>query len=114
MGFSRDEHPWVGTVPENNNLYIAAGYTGHGMPNTWLSGKFVARLVQKTLTAGGDAASGVLNAVADEVGLPKSYLVTKERVAKAMEMQDVEALDWAEMERGRRRMEVDRPHSGYA
>lgn len=30
MGFSRDEHPWVGQVPDKSGLYISAGYTGHG------------------------------------------------------------------------------------
>ena len=26
MGFSRDERPWVGAVPDTENVYIAAGY----------------------------------------------------------------------------------------
>lgn len=135
MGFSRDDHPWIGPVPDMPNLYIAAGYTGHGMPNTWLCGKAVAAMVQKpkklspaenTLLseASFDAlstklvddvqrAETVFDAV-KKVGLPKSYLVSKERILNAMELEDVEARDWAEMERGRRRQQADRPHSGYA
>ena len=50
----------------------------------------------------------------NEVLLPKSYLVTKERIAKAMELEDVEAKDWAEMDRARRRKAADRMPSGYA
>ena len=49
MGFSRDSHPWVGELPGSANVYIAAGYTGHGMPNTWLCGKYISILVNKSL-----------------------------------------------------------------
>lgn len=70
MGFSRDNLPWVGAVPSStldpalmpsvgnpnpntstshppSNLYISAGYTGHGMPNAWLSGKHLALLITR-------------------------------------------------------------------
>ena len=60
------------------------------------------------------AGTDAMLAAAEEVGLPKGYLVTKERVVRAMDLQDVEARDWAEMERGMRTVEADRPHSGYA
>ena len=129
MGFSRDEHPWVGPVTDKPGLYIAAGFTGHGMPNTWLCGKAVALMVKKSLAApatrdsvmrGVDgtlsrqfATAGDMLSAAEEVGLPKSYLVSRERVCRAMELEDVVAKDWAEMERGRRR-EADRAPSGYA
>lgn len=256
MGFSRDDHPWIGPVPGKPFMYIAAGYTGHGMPNTWLCGKAVALMIMNTLSSkptskqdddladlacqkyflnpagrasseevgfaldfsklpeGADnclagesfvftgnlpslnreqsqslvercggkvtrwpskdtthvilgeeagkkkleiieqlglhiitepgllflikarsavkrvlaededtkasryykgfSAKGPIVSAADKVGLPRSYLVTKERVLKAMEIEDVEAKDRAEMERGRRREQADRPHSGYA
>jgi glycine/D-amino acid oxidase-like deaminating enzyme len=36
MGFSGDGYPWVGAVPEalggGEGLWVAAGYSGHGMP----------------------------------------------------------------------------------
>lgn len=37
MGYSADNHPWVGQVPDalgggGGRLWISAGYTGHGMP----------------------------------------------------------------------------------
>ena len=107
MGFSRDELPWIGPVPDTRNLYVAAGFTGHGMPNTWLCGKAVALMVERSERS--------LEAVAEEVRLPRSYLVSKGRVARAMQLEDVGAKDRAEMERWRRQQtKADRPHSGYA
>lgn len=130
MGFSRDEHPFVGPVPASllacpsssshprSGLYMSAGYTGHGMPNTWLCGKAVALMVLKTMDPNGDVDSAT-EAAAAEVGLPTSYRLTKERARRALEGDSVEARDRAEMERGRsgtRRWEEEggRPPSGYA
>lgn len=31
MGYSRDDHPWVGAVPGRPGVYLSGGYTGHGM-----------------------------------------------------------------------------------
>jgi len=97
MGFSRDDHPWVGPLPSQPNLYIAAGFTGHGMPNTWLSGKAVAVMLG---AAPGQAEMEAVEAARSETGLPRSYLVTKERVEAALREEDVEAKEWAEMQRG--------------
>lgn len=98
MGYSRDDLPWVGPVPAKgaDGVFMAAGYTGHGMPNTWLCGKAVAMMVAKALD-GDEAMEGVLK----ETGLPKRYLTSADRVKKAMAGQSVESKDWAEMERGR-------------
>ena len=133
MGFSRDELPWVGPIPDKSNLYISAGYTGHGMVNTWLCGKAVAMMVAKDFDAhssqvdGGSRGqvdtsdldakfqrAGSMFSAAEEVGLPESYLVSKARMLRAMDFLDVEAREAAEVERNRRRLEGDRPHSGYA
>lgn len=100
MGFSRDDLPWVGPVPKHPDLFMAAGFTGHGMPNCWLSGRAVARM-----------AMGVNEVTSEE--LPKSYLLTEERMRQAREIDTVQARDWAEMERGRRQRE-GRNRSGYA
>ena len=97
MGFSRDEVPWVGPVPEKPGVFIAAGFTGHGMPNTWLSGKAVAGMVKADL-AGKD---GVERAK-EETGLPEAYLVSEERVARCMEIMDVEIREQEEAERAAR------------
>lgn len=31
MGYSRDDMPWVGSVPGRSGVFLAGGYTGHGM-----------------------------------------------------------------------------------
>lgn len=124
MGFSRDELPWVGPVPasllarqenreqesmeKDTGLFIAAGFTGHGMPNTWLCGRAVAEMV--AAEGGGD---GVEIAVRN-TGLPTAYLVSEERVERARELESVVAKDWTEMERLAQRARTDRPSSGYA
>ncbi|TKA74359.1 hypothetical protein B0A55_05509 [Friedmanniomyces simplex] len=130
MGFSRDERPWVGPVPANADadaqstpgpgLYVSAGYTGHGMPNTWLCGKAVALMVRKTLAFPQDPEWAVEMA-AGEVGLPACYRLTGERMARALRAErSVEEKDCAEMERGGAgivaggRGGSDRPPSGYA
>ena len=103
MGYSRDEHPWVGPIPGKRNLFMSAGYTGHGMPNTWLCGKAVAMMVDNGHSRQNPSI------------LPARYLVTEERIKKAMqEHEDVGAVDWAEMERARRKQRTDRVPSGYA
>ena len=137
MGFSRDELPWVGPLPEKPNIYISAGYTGHGMPNAWLCGKAVALMVSKDLTH--DLLSGSIGdrpvfgmddwkakdewvqvgnmfEAAKEVGMPESYLIGKERILKAMARDDVQVRDWDEVERGRRAggEGLERVPSGYA
>jgi glycine/D-amino acid oxidase-like deaminating enzyme len=83
MGFSRDELPWVGEVSEEvglgggKGLFVSAGFTGHGMPNTWLCGK---------------AAVGLMLGK-EEVDLPGSYRLTKERVERARDLDEVAVAD---------------------
>lgn len=100
MGFSRDEVPWVGPVPGREGVFVAAGYTGHGMPNTWLSGKAVAEMVGGSL-AGGDL-EAVVEAAQEKTGLPKAYQVSVERIEKAMKGESVEVKDHAELSRNQR------------
>ncbi|KXJ87663.1 FAD dependent oxidoreductase [Microdochium bolleyi] len=76
MGYSRDEHPWVGPVPESlgggKGLYLCGGYTGHGMPNAPLSAKAVVELMLSVMV--GDD---------DEVDIPMEFLITEKRVNDA-------------------------------
>jgi glycine/D-amino acid oxidase-like deaminating enzyme len=80
MGYSRDEHPWVGEVCEEvgvgggEGLWVCAGFTGHGMPNTWLCGKAVVDLIM---------------GAEKDVDLPYGYRLTKERVARARTYDEV-------------------------
>lgn len=116
MGFSRDERPFVGPVPGCAGVYMAAGYTGHGMPNTWLCGKAVALMAAASLADAGESESVedvAVERACQETGLPKAYRLTEERVRRALEAEDVGVLDWAEMERGGV-AGSERPHSGFA
>lgn len=117
---------------DSTGLFLAAGYTGHGMPNTWLCGASVAHMLSScafcnhhdtsTSTAHTELTkenSHVLclssaELAVEATGLPKSYLISEERVRRARGMESVFAKDWAEMDRGRGRARGDRPHSGYA
>ncbi|KAI8817133.1 FAD dependent oxidoreductase [Fimicolochytrium jonesii] len=45
MGFSGDRLPFVGPVPRNPGMFVSAGFSGHGMPRAFLSGKAVAEMV---------------------------------------------------------------------
>ncbi|ORY12986.1 FAD dependent oxidoreductase [Clohesyomyces aquaticus] len=91
MGYSRDNHPWVGKVPDKEGLWISAGYTGHGMPNGTLCGKAVVDMM-----LGEEAGEDVyaLQAKMVQKGeMPKSYIISKERIAKARMWPTVEVQD---------------------
>lgn len=83
MGYSRDEHPWVGEVSEDlglgggKGLFVSGGFTGHGMPNTWLSAKAAVGLMMGN----------------NEVDLPSSYYLTKERLERARALNEVAIAD---------------------
>lgn len=68
MGYSTDNTPFVGALPDRPNQFVVAGFTGHGMPQVFLSAKGVARMVVE----GTDFKS---------TGVPRLYQVTKERLA---------------------------------
>jgi glycine/D-amino acid oxidase-like deaminating enzyme len=105
MGFSRDEVPWVGPVPGKEGVFVAAGYTGHGMPNTWLSGKAVASMVGASL--GGSDLDAAVEAARQSTGLPRAYQVSAQRIEKAMAGGSVEERDEAEMSRDQRIRETE-------
>ncbi|KAK8176409.1 FAD dependent oxidoreductase-like protein [Phyllosticta citribraziliensis] len=81
MGYSRDNVPWVGKVPGLQAAYISAGYTGHGMPNGTLCGKAVVDLL--LAEEAGLSPAAARDKVVHDVGLPRSYLVTDERIQAA-------------------------------
>ena len=45
QGYSSDELPWVGPLPHRPGVFIAAGYTGGGMPHCLLCGETVAEMM---------------------------------------------------------------------
>lgn len=85
MAWSRDGLPWVGKIPRTENLYISAGYTGHGMPNAWLCGESLAALYYLQDKPEKDA----VHLVQRLTGLPTAYLVSFQRIAAAMALGDV-------------------------
>lgn len=52
MGYSADRLPRLGKIPGRKNLFIMAGFTGHGMPQIFLSAKELSRMVLKGLEYG--------------------------------------------------------------
>jgi len=81
MGYSRDNHPWVGMVPDYEGLWLAGGYTGHGMPNGTLCGKAVVELVLAHEV--GENVLALQEKMIKDGDIPRSYIITKERIAKA-------------------------------
>ncbi|MBW4462136.1 MAG: FAD-binding oxidoreductase [Nodosilinea sp. WJT8-NPBG4] len=45
MGFTADENPLIGELPNRPGEYISAGYTGHGMPVAIAAGKAIAEQI---------------------------------------------------------------------
>jgi glycine/D-amino acid oxidase-like deaminating enzyme len=80
MGFSRDDMPWVGPVPNYPGVFLAAGYTGHGMPNAFLCGQAAAVMLQSRIE-GVDEQEAVRAAISNsEISLPSAYVVSQERM----------------------------------
>jgi glycine/D-amino acid oxidase-like deaminating enzyme len=66
MGYSDDGFPYVGPLPDKSGQYICAGFSGHGMPQIFLSTKAVAEMV-------------VCERKLAEVDLPVPYHITPQR-----------------------------------
>ncbi|TDZ34528.1 putative oxidoreductase OrdL [Colletotrichum spinosum] len=67
MGYSADSLPHVGAVPGKEQQFIIAGFTGHGMPQVFLSAKGVASMVMEDVDF-------------SETGVPRIYKATRERL----------------------------------
>ncbi|KAF2032122.1 FAD dependent oxidoreductase-like protein [Setomelanomma holmii] len=81
MGYSRDDHPWVGKVPDKEGLWLCAGYTGHGMPNGTLCGKAVVDMVLGELE--GKDLGELQEQMVKDGDMPSSYVLSKERIERA-------------------------------
>ena len=91
MGYSRDDHPWVGKVPGNEGLRLAGGYTGHSMPNGTLCGKAVVDMVLGEMD--GKDLTAVHEEMVQKGDMPKSYILTKERIDRSRQMLTVQQQD---------------------
>jgi glycine/D-amino acid oxidase-like deaminating enzyme len=67
MGYSADSLPHIGQVPGRPGQFIIAGFTGHGMPQAYLSGKGVAAMVSEGIPFA-------------ESGIPRLFETTQARV----------------------------------
>jgi glycine/D-amino acid oxidase-like deaminating enzyme len=45
MGFTPDHQPLIGELTNRPGEYILAGYSGHGMPIAFLSGKLISSMI---------------------------------------------------------------------
>jgi glycine/D-amino acid oxidase-like deaminating enzyme len=67
MGYSSDFMPYVGAVPSKPNQFVAAGFSGHGMPLILLTTKGIAEMILKDIPI-------------EQTGVPKLFKITKERM----------------------------------
>jgi glycine/D-amino acid oxidase-like deaminating enzyme len=91
MGYSRDDHPWVGQVPGQPGVWLSGGYTGHGMPNGTLCGKAVVQMVLADLE--GKELAQVQADMVQQGELPGSYVLSEERMERARRMLTVKQQD---------------------
>ncbi|KAK1971729.1 FAD dependent oxidoreductase [Colletotrichum sublineola] len=88
MAFSRDALPWVGHVPSGPVLgagegaFVAAGFSGHGMPQAALCGRAVAR---------------IMIGLSVDVDIPAEFLVSEERAQKARALPSIKEMDDLDM-----------------
>ena len=45
MGYSNDGCPYIGEIPDRSGQYVCAGFSGHGMPQTFLAAEAIASMV---------------------------------------------------------------------
>ena len=67
MGHSADSLPHIGAVPDRKDIFILAGFNGHGMPVIYLAAKAIAEMVSEGRSF-------------EQTGLPELYKTTKERL----------------------------------
>ncbi|KAH9833162.1 FAD dependent oxidoreductase [Rhodofomes roseus] len=91
MGYSRDNMPWIGEVPDTKGVWLAAGFTGHGMPNGTLCGKAVVSMMLDEEEKVG--ALKTYTNVVEKTGLPTGYFITEARIEKARKLPPVAKAD---------------------
>jgi glycine/D-amino acid oxidase-like deaminating enzyme len=80
MGYTQDHSPFVGSM--RDGLWVAAGYTGHGMPNAPGCGRHLARLLSEALE-GGNWRDVEKRAVKADT-FPQAYVLSEERMRRWM------------------------------
>jgi glycine/D-amino acid oxidase-like deaminating enzyme len=101
---SRDGAPWVGRAPSMpRGLWICGGYSGHGMPNATLCAKAVVEMIQEDISELAQEQK-LFARLVGEGKLPRSYLITEQRLERAIRMPEavemdamgVDPLEWLE------------------
>jgi glycine/D-amino acid oxidase-like deaminating enzyme len=90
MCYSRDNSPWVGRVPDSPGLWLCGGYTGHGMPNATLCAKAVVGMMGAEEKG---ELRGFERSLVEKGDLPRSYLVSKERIEACRRLPSVKEQD---------------------
>lgn len=67
MGYSSDGFPFIGNLPGKPGQYLCAGFSGHGMPQVFLSAKAIASMIVEGVKL-------------ENTDLPRLYRLTKERL----------------------------------
>jgi glycine/D-amino acid oxidase-like deaminating enzyme len=67
MGYSADLRPRVGPIPDRPGMFIMGGFTGHGMPQIYLCGLAMAKLLTQNVSF-------------KETGLPRLFEETQVRL----------------------------------
>lgn len=104
MGFSRDDHPYVGRVPEigkeaaeklgipemndTRGLWVCAGFCGHGMALVSGSTKALGGMVARDEAEGADGDDEAWKRVED--WFPEAFIVTSERLGIEAEKDGIE------------------------
>lgn len=86
MGYSFDGFPMIGEVPEKPGQYICAGFSGHGMPQVFLSAKAIADMV-------------VDGAKIEDLDLPLAYRMTRERLESKQQHVSLKAYEAVQKDR---------------
>jgi glycine/D-amino acid oxidase-like deaminating enzyme len=73
-GYSSDSHPFVGEVPGKPNVFISAGFQGHGMVMCFLCAKALVQIMVRKV----DQSVNGLGRLRD--WFPFVYNVTEERM----------------------------------
>jgi glycine/D-amino acid oxidase-like deaminating enzyme len=67
MGYSSDRLPRVGAIPDRPGVFIMGGFTGHGMPQIFLTAKGLVEIIEKGTTF-------------DNSGIPRLFEESRERL----------------------------------
>jgi glycine/D-amino acid oxidase-like deaminating enzyme len=85
MGYSSDFVPHLGQVPDKQDQFVIAGFSGHGMPQILLAAKGIAKMVTENISY-------------EATGLPRVFKTTSERLdSQKNELEESYRNQWQSM-----------------